>query len=314
MKLEPVNYALFELTNYCNLACSFCNRSELMGKGKRYPLKHMDIITWKRILKKFSKHPLQEVKFTGLGEPFLHRKFDILLEMFKQQFPNCKTIVATNCQYRINDSFKNSLNFIDVLYLSIDGYEKSYERDRAPAKWRKLIAFLDDLKNVDRKSCEIVVNYVVNKDNIQDIEKIKKLAKDYDLGELRLNIAQEWDEEKEMGSGYSKDDINLLKSKHGNLIKGVSAWTWSDCFWPTRGIYVNVTGDILMCALNTSTEPFGNVLHKEVDEIRNGIRWQKIAKNCITDKPGDHCKNCSYKEMSPLLEKLGINNGRNKNK
>ena len=57
----------------------------------------------------------------------------------KKHFPKCKLIVATNCQYNINDKFRECMKYIDMLYFSIDGYKESYERDRSPAKWKKLI-------------------------------------------------------------------------------------------------------------------------------------------------------------------------------
>ena len=44
-----------------------------------------------------------------------------------------------------------------MMYLSIDGYKESYERDRSPAKWSKLIKFLNDFK----KSTDIVVTYLL---------------------------------------------------------------------------------------------------------------------------------------------------------
>ena len=65
--------------------------------------------------------------------------------MFKDYFPdafNC----CNDCQYKMNDNFKNSLKYIDLLYLSIDGYKESYEKFRPPSKWSKLINFLEELK------------------------------------------------------------------------------------------------------------------------------------------------------------------------
>ena len=82
------------------------------------------------------------------------------------------------------------------MYLSIDGYKESYEKFRPPSKWSKLINFLDQLKEVNRHGCKITCNYVVNKENINDISKIDKLCDSYELDELRLNIAQDWSEEK----------------------------------------------------------------------------------------------------------------------
>ena len=311
--LSKVDYILFELTNYCNLRCSFCNREDLMGPDKRYTLKHMGEATWSTMLDNISDLPLKEAKFTGLGEPYLHKKIDVLLKMFKEKFSSCHTIVATNCQYKINDTFRESLKYIDTLYLSIDGYKESYERDRAPARWKRLIKFLEDLKTVNRHSCNIVVNYVVNTENVKDISKIDKLINQYDIDELRLNIAQDWTETSSLKNieetwGYKKEDLDYLRDNYQDKIKGKSPWTWSDCFWPKRGMYVNVTGDVLMCALNTSTEPFGNLLYESVDDIRSSEKWQSIARGCETDCPVSHCKNCSYRELSPLLGKLGAGN------
>ena len=41
----------------------------------------------------------------GLGEPFLP-KFSEICKMFKEYFPKAFLIVATNCQYKMNDNFK----------------------------------------------------------------------------------------------------------------------------------------------------------------------------------------------------------------
>ena len=66
-------------------------------------------------------------------------QFDEVCRMFKETFPKCKLIVATNCQYNINDKFRECMKYIDMLYFSIDGYKESYERDRL--KWSKLLKF-----------------------------------------------------------------------------------------------------------------------------------------------------------------------------
>ena len=143
MKKGNITYAYLETTNYCNLDCSFCNRNEVIGK-----LKHMPLEQWATLLDKIKHHPLQEAKLMGMGEPFLHPEWDIICEMFKKVFPDCRIIVATNCQYRIDEGsrfrkkFENALKYIDMLYFSIDGYKEHYERDIAPAKWNKLINFL----------------------------------------------------------------------------------------------------------------------------------------------------------------------------
>jgi MoaA/NifB/PqqE/SkfB family radical SAM enzyme len=302
--MNKIKYAYLETTNYCNLDCSFCNRKEVIG-----PLKHMPVQQWENLLYKIKDHPIEEAKLMGMGEPFLHPKFDEICKIWKSYFPNSYLVVATNCQYKLTDRFKESLKYIDLLYFSIDGYKESYERDRAPAKWDKLIKFLDEFKNIDRHNCKVTCNYVVNPDNINDIQTIyDEIVVPYQLEELRLNIAQDWTEDKTMIGGYTKDQIEYLKTNWKDNIKGKSVWNYDTCFWPKEGLYTTVEGRVLMCALNTSEKGFGNIFLQDLDTIRNSVRYQEVVTGCNSNNPTDHCKNCSYKELVPILTKLGVDN------
>ena len=304
--MDKITYAYLETTNYCNLACSFCNRDEVIG-----PLKHMSLENWGKLLDGIKHHPIQEAKLMGMGEPMLHPQFDEVCRMFKEVFPKCKLIVATNCQYNINDKFRECMKYIDMLYFSIDGYKESYERDRAPAKWKKLMRFLDQFKLVDRYDCEVVVNYVVNAYNVQDIEKIDNLRKENNLGKLRLNIAQIWDAETKMSddiatSGYTEEDLNYLRENWNKQIMGKSKWDFKDCFWVNNAIYTTVEGNVKMCCMNTGAKPFGNLFENSIDEIRLMDDYQNVKKGCQTNNPTSHCQNCSYKELVPILNYVGV--------
>ena len=310
--MKPITYAYLETTNYCNLDCSFCNRTDVIG-----PLKHMSLENWGKLLDGIKHHPIQEAKLMGMGEPFLHPQFDEVCRMFKEVFPKCKVVVATNCQYditpgkRLRKVFENALQYIDVLYFSIDGYEDNYERDRAPAKWSKLIKFLDNTRELDRRGCDVVVNYVVNAYNVNDITKIDELRVNYDLGVLRLNIAQIWDESSSIKdniatSGYTKDQLDYLKKNWSGKIMGRADWDYKDCFWVNNALYTTVEGNVKMCCLNTGAEPFGNLFINSIDEIRQMTDYQNVKKGCNTNNPTSHCNNCSYKELSPMLKYLGV--------
>ena len=309
---KPITYAYLETTNYCNLDCSFCNRTDVIG-----PLKHMSLENWGKLLDGIKHHPIKEAKLMGMGEPFLHPQFDEVCRMFKETFPDCKVVVATNCQYditagkRLRKIFENALQYIDMLYFSIDGYEDNYERDRAPAKWSKLIKFLDNTRELDRQGCDIVVNYVINAYNVDDIIKIDELRVNYDLGVLRLNIAQIWDESSSIKdnvatSGYTKHQLDYLKENWGGKIMGKSKWDYKDCFWVNNAIYTTVEGNVKMCCMNTGAEPFGNLFINSIDEIRQMTDYQNVKRGCNTNNPTSHCKNCSYKELTPILEYVGV--------
>lgn len=306
--MKPITYAYLETTNYCNLQCSFCNRDEVIGA-----LQHMPLSKWGELLDSIKHHPIKEAKLMGMGEPMLHPQFDEVCRMFKETFPNAFLIVATNCQYPIREGskmrtkFENCMNYIDLLYFSIDGYMESYERDRSPAKWSKLISFLDDFKNVDRKNCRVTCNYVVNPDNVNDIQTIyDEIVVPYNLVEYRLNIAQNWSEDESMPGGYTQEQIQYLKDNWSSNIKGKSEWDFEDCFWVNEGLYTTVEGDVKMCALNTGAESFGNLFDTDLEEIRSSEDFQNVKIGCNTNNPTSHCKNCSYKELAPMLKELGV--------
>jgi MoaA/NifB/PqqE/SkfB family radical SAM enzyme len=303
--MNPITYVYLETTNYCNLECSFCNRNEVIGA-----LKHMPVSQFREMMEKIKHHPIKEAKLMGMGEPMLHPQFDEIVKIFKEYFPTAFLIVATNCQYNIGegrplrDRFQRALEYIDLLYFSIDGYKESYERDRSPAKWDRLIKFLDEFTTIDRKKCRVTCNYVVNPQNVQDIEIInEEIVKKYQLEELRLNIAQDWSEDKSMPGGYTNEQLQYLKS-WGSSVKGKPQWDYEDCFWVNEGLYTTVEGNVKMCCMNTAAKPFGNLFETDLDEIRNSIDYQNVKMGCNTNNPTSHCKNCSYKELVPMLEEI----------
>ena len=304
--MKPITYAYIETTNYCNLQCSFCNRDEVIGA-----LQHMPLSKFKKMLDGLKHHPIKEAKLMGMGEPMLHPQFDEICKLFKEYFPNAFLIVATNCQYNIGEGrplrerFQNALQYIDLLYFSIDGYDKSYERDRSPAKWSRLLSFLANFKDIDRKGCKVTCNYVVNPQNVSDIQKVNdEIVNGYGLEELRLNIAQDWSENKSLPGGYTLDQIDYLRKSWKDNIKGKSQWDFSDCFWVEEGIYTTVEGHVKMCCMNTGAKPFGNLFESSIEEIRETKDYKAVKSGCSTNKPTSHCKNCSYKELTPILTQI----------
>jgi MoaA/NifB/PqqE/SkfB family radical SAM enzyme len=292
-----IKYAYIETTNHCNLRCITCNRQDVIG-----PLKHMSLNDFSQIMAKLQDHPIQEAKLMGMGEPFLHPQFSDIVKTFKATFPGAKLISATNAQYKLTKNMENSLKYIDMLYISIDGANGNYERMRPPSKWNKLITFLEDLQKVNRYDCNIVVNYTVSPGIVYDIPIVEELSKKYNIGEVRLNLVQNWNEDESTTTGYTDEELKFLE-KYKGQIKGRAPWTWSDCFWIKEGLYCTVEGNIKVCCMNTAAKSLGNIFEQSVDEIYNTKEFRVIRWGCKTDEPTTHCAKCSYKELSPLLER-----------
>ena len=290
-----IQYAQFEITNFCNLKCLTCNRSEVVDTPQ-----HMTLPQWEKLLDGLKHHPIREAKLQGLGEPFLHPEYPEICAAFKKVFPDTFLVTATNGQYRITENFHRALTYLDEMYISIDGFGDSYERDRPPAKWDKLLEFLDQIATMDRKGCTVVVNYVVTPKNVDDIAPVMELARQHKIETVWLNIAQSWSEDRMADNRFSPEQIAHLQHYSAN-VKGRSPWTYSDCFWPIKGLYVTVEGDVKVCCLNNSTESLGNLYRHSIEEIRSTQRFQDIRLGCQTNQPTDHCQTCSYYELAPIL-------------
>jgi sulfatase maturation enzyme AslB (radical SAM superfamily) len=269
----------------------------------------MSVDRFTKLLEKIKHHPIETAKLMGMGEPFLHPQFDVICKTFKKYFPNAFLISATNCQYSLEKAswFSESLKYIDMLYLSIDGYGENYERDRYPSKWEKLLKFLEELKTTNKHDCKITCNYVVNPNNINDIQKIyDEIIVPYNIEQLRLNIAQDWSEDKTLSGGYTAEQLEYLRTTWQENIQGKSEWDYTDCFWVKEGLYTTVEGRVLACCMNTSANSFGNIFHESIETIHQSAAYQKVKIGCSNNTPTSHCKNCSYKELSPLLKTLGV--------
>lgn len=269
----------------------------------------MSVDKFSILMEQIKHHPIHTAKLMGMGEPFMHPRFDEICRIFKEYFPDAFLIVATNCQYKMTPWFEESLKYIDMLYLSIDGYEDSYETYRPPSKWDKLIRFLDELKTKDRHGCRIVVNYVVNPGNVDDIQNVHDhILVPYELEQLRLNIAQDWSEDRSMPGGYSDEQLQYLRNNWQQNIQGKSDWNYSDCFWVKNGLYTTVEGRVLACCMNTGAKEFGNIFETPIDDIHSDLEFQRVKHGCETNNQTEHCANCSYKELVPMLKELGIDN------
>jgi MoaA/NifB/PqqE/SkfB family radical SAM enzyme len=267
----------------------------------------MSVETYKVVLNKIKNHPIEEIKLMGMGEPFLHPKFSEICRLTKETFPNAKIISATTGQFKLSGNFKRSLEFIDLLYLSIDGYGETYEKFRKPAKWSKLLKFLSGLKECDRFNCKIAINYTINPDNVYDIPKVERLLERFNLDELRLNVVQNWSEDEKVEgiiNGFKQEDIEFLKT-YRKVMKGRPIWDYNDCFWVKEGLYMSVNGDVKICCMNTSAKPVGNlVFDPAVSQSFSNKRFIEIADGCKNNQPTEHCKNCSYKELTKILQEI----------
>ncbi|EQC45707.1 radical SAM/SPASM domain-containing protein [Bacteriovorax sp. Seq25_V] len=303
---KELSYLVIEVNSSCNLKCLSCNREELVASGKREP-KEITPEELEQLLSKFKDCRIDTIKLEGISEPMLHRRFDECARVVKKVFPSAFVIIATNLQYQIErTTFKETLRYVDMVYLSIDGVGKIYEDLRPPAKYKRLLSSLEYIKDVipseDKK--KLFVNFVLGENNLQCLDDIYELVDNYELAGVRINLAQNWSEDQKNSLSLKLDDISSLK-KYAKDVKGVAGWKYENCFWPYEGLVIDVYGDVRQCIINTTQEALCNIYKDDVEEYFNSsLHYKKTRELLCKNIAADNCKNCDYFYLAGILESI----------
>jgi MoaA/NifB/PqqE/SkfB family radical SAM enzyme len=304
---SEISYLMIETNSSCNLKCAFCNREDLKAKGLREP-KNVTVEEFESMLDVFQNCKIDTVKLQGISEPFLHPKFSSMAKLVREKFPKAFVLISTNCQYKFERStFKETTQYVDMIYLSIDGIERVYEESRAGAKWDVLTEFLETLKKevpIEVRQSKLHISFVLTQNNYHQLPEIYKLKEKYDLASVRINLAQDWNEDSHNKQKFPEVLRESIKPYQKD-IKGVAGWEYKDCFWPFSALMVDVFGNVRQCIVNTSQEPISNILDKGFkDEYNNGDFYKEIREALKNNTAVKSCETCDYKFLSPILEDI----------
>ena len=170
------NYQLnIHIDDSCNLACPSCRRDmRMLNSGLEFDKKMLyleNILIW---LKKFKRNLV--VSLGGTGDPLASQILRPLILNYEpldtQQF-----VIATNGLLLKKLMPESKIkNFVKRYSISIDAAsEQVYENVRRPGKWKNLIENLEWISQ-NRNNSDIVLNFVVQRDNYQDLPAFVELC------------------------------------------------------------------------------------------------------------------------------------------
>ncbi|MCK5633123.1 radical SAM protein [bacterium] len=163
-------------TRKCNLACKHCYASA----HPNFTEKRRTISQTETIIRKFYEVGIMEWNFTG-GEPTV--KSDLLDAIKIAKKFKMKVSLNTNGCWNSEISKKILNSDIDEFIISLDGSEKIHDKRRGLGTFKKVVKTLDQIHkynqdNPDRKP-KVILNVVIDKNNIQDMEFMVYLAAKY---------------------------------------------------------------------------------------------------------------------------------------
>ena len=266
-----------EITNTCNLNCSFCIKDNRMKK-------EMSIDEFETVLKKIDKYT-DYIYLHVKGEPLIHNKLDEILSLTNKykKYVN----ITTN-----GVLLKNKINILKK-YNNIRQINISLHSENDKINYiEDILDAVDDLKNIF-----IVYRFWTLKDNKLDnkmLEYLNKIKEKYNINNELYNEIINGNNLKIINNIYINKDKEFEWPDISNNYYNENGF----CYGLKNQIGVLVDGTITICCLDSfGVSNLGNIFNDDIEIIMNSEKVKNIIKGFNNRKVYlDICKHCSYKE------------------
>ncbi len=274
--MDKYKKVYIEITNICNLNCSFCSP---IRKQKRF----MEEKEFEHILKQISK--VTKVIYLHVkGEPLLHPKIINFLRIAEKYNVNVNLttngILFPTLVEKLKDCKSlHKINFSLHCEQNIPNYEEAI------------------FKNVEKLSPNTVIIYRLwtlkdNKLDEKSIKTVKKLERYYNLSTETVEKLKTENNVKISSTIYVDKD-NEFKWPEITNHKSCGY-----CHGLKTQLAILVDGTVVPCCLDSdSIINLGNIFNETIEEIQKKERYKKLKKSFQDRKPSEAlCQSCTFKE------------------
>jgi len=177
---------MVEISSRCDMACPMC--PVILNKTKR-STGVMPFDTFRKIVDEVGARVLA-LALWNYGEPLLNPDMCAMIAYARKN--SLVTVVSTNCLALDEDKIRQLLDSgLDYLIVSFDGAtEETYELFRGKGNFNKVLANLRLLMKIKKECAQLLpfveLQYIVMKDNADEINDIKILARSLGVDKLSL--------------------------------------------------------------------------------------------------------------------------------
>ncbi|MBI2450080.1 MAG: radical SAM protein [Candidatus Nealsonbacteria bacterium] len=296
--------ALIEVGNYCNLRCPTCPTPAGKICRKR---ELMSFDNFKKVIDNI-KDSVQVVLLYFTNEPLLNPDISRMAGYAHQN--GLYTEISTNAvllnREMTNDLFRSKL---DRIILDLDGTSKeSYEQFRVGANFEQVLGnityFCRQKQALKLRRPFIELQFVFNKLNQNELEDVKKIAKDlkvdrlsirsFNLGEYAYSEKEREELSRKFFPDKSENDRSVRYKKEDGKLKIKNPP--DKCPLAKSHLVVLADGSVSMCCYDLNGRYFyGNVLSQKLKDIWFDPVVRERRK--IAQKRGyPLCKTCSIYE------------------
>ncbi len=258
-----------EITNKCNLNCSFC-------KGTNREGKFIDMDSFSILLNKLKGYT-KYLYFHIMGEPLLHPHINELIDMASKDY----YINITSNGYLI-DRIVNNKN-IRQLNISLHSFDKRYGKS--------LDEYLDNIFSCTDilNSNGTIINYRIWVDSVNKSDVINRLESKY-----KFKIGNK--DKVKLGNNifYEIENEFIWPSLDNDYYSSTGS-----CMGTRDHIGILVDGTVVPCCLDSDgIINLGNVYKNDINDIINSDIFRNINEGFLcNEKRSELCKKCNFYEL-----------------
>jgi len=265
------------LTTACNFRCYFCNAHSQL-KEKCSQAHSLSDETIDCLLEDVHLLKIPEILFSGDGEPFLHKRFLEILDSCR----GCKVKIVTNGSKleQVSASIFAKIHKLTISLNSIDS--ETHQLIHGYGGAGKLPDILENIKRLltlPRAKQKLQINYVVTKENLEELESVFRLSHKWDVFFAARPISIGFNELQP--KGLTTHEMHSVREKNGQISQepslspnAIASLKYSrhyfrkgeaykprnhllPCYAGFYSAYLESNGDYLICV--HCKEPLGNV-------------------------------------------------------
>ncbi len=275
----------FELSSFCNLHCPQCS----VGRGETIrESRFIDKSFVFDILKRFKKRSFY-LNLYLQGEPLLNKDIPMLVAKAKQE--KYYTYVSTNGTLLTKElSLKIVNSGLDRLLISVDGTTQlSYSFYRRGGKLEQVLEGVKNIiearKNLKKKNPVIIMQFLVNKQNEEEIKNLPSFAAQHNFDVLEIKSMQVYDNKAAYLPQQKK--FNRYYKKKKSVKNKACFRLWSHLVFTSDGV------NIPCCYDKIPTYAFAPQVNYDYNNWKSA-EFQKFRKAVIRNRSNiDICNNCT---------------------
>lgn len=308
---------MLELTNHCNLACITCPREYEYGKAMDKG--QMNIEQAKSVIDELWPY-LDSVGLTGLGETFLYKELEDVVDYIKAKNKGIVISVSTNAILpNFIEKVSPLINKIDTIQVSIDGIGSVYESIRINADFKELDKNLRLLaKMCEKTETDLMLNMVVTKENFYQMPLLVEYAEEVGINYMDFtlfNLASVTNIDRSYYQFYQSPEFLEVMLKLEEVISQTSKvivtnknFKTDNCFqkcpFPWTHFYICWNGFIPPCCGKSFPKElnFGNVFDGGVMDVLNSDSYRAFRTLWLKNKTPEFCNKCHFIDLEPIKE------------